>query len=141
MTLASTNRNQRNSCVELMKLIGIFLIVLTHVIQTLEKENVIYDGIGWSFGYGLTTTDVKTIILYVFRQLGQIGNAIFFTCSAWYFVDKTKNKKEKVAQLFANQWTISVLVCILYLLFSKSIYKQGIYSSNYFLIFMKATGT
>lgn len=68
------NIRQRNSSIELFKIIGMICIVFCHSIPTERIE------------YHYATTDSWLFCVILFRQLGSIGNAIFLVSSTWYLV-------------------------------------------------------
>lgn len=74
------NLTDRRSGVELLKIIAIFLIVISHVTQSLENESL-QSGI---IHLGQATTDIQILILTLLRQAGALGNNIFFISSAWF---------------------------------------------------------
>lgn len=98
---------QRNSSIELLKLIAMLTIVLSHVAQTVGSANTQIP-----FDANISSMDPTIIILQLLRYFGSIGNNLFFICSAWFLVDKEKIKAEKIASLWGNTWTISALLLI-----------------------------
>ncbi len=146
----NTITKQRNSAVELLKIIGMFLIVLSHVAHTLghtpdylsEYNNVVYN-------LSLATADFKAVILRIFLYFGNLGNAIFFVCSSWFLCELNKAKKEKVAQIIVDAWLISMIIVSCYLLspekistvliiksFFPTIFQNNWYISCYILFYL-----
>lgn len=105
----------RQSGVELLKIIGIFLIVVSHVTQTLGSKNLGIPFQDYVILLGNATTDIQVIILNLLRQTGGLGNTIFFTCSAWFLVGKTSDARKKAFSLLSTVWFISILILCLYL--------------------------
>ena len=103
----------RNSSVELLKVIAIFLIVISHVTQTLTNTTGPIKSIAISLK---ATTDIQTIVLMLFQQAGALGNTIFFVCSAWFLIDNNKFARKKAFSLFTTVWSVSILVLCIYLL-------------------------
>ena len=66
----------RRSNIELLKIIAVFLIVLSHCIpyEVLINCPIFFD-------ITQCSEDVSHLFLVFFRYLGQIGNAIFVVCS------------------------------------------------------------
>ena len=89
----------RNSGVELLKVFAIFLIVLSHVTQTLGSTNSLITFDDYVIHLGKSTLDVQEIILMLFRQSGALGNTIFFVCSAWFLIDKDRYARKKLFYL------------------------------------------
>ena len=101
----------RQSGIELLKIIAIFLIVISHVTQSLENESL-------QFGIihlGQATTDIQILILTLLRQAGVLGNNIFFVSSAWFLVEKTGYGRRKAFSILCTVWGISILMLSIYL--------------------------
>ena len=76
-------RAARDSGVELLKVIAIFLIVVSHVLQTLDGP----------MSLDRETADPWRFSLSFFRYTGFVGNMIFFVSSAWFLVDRDATAK------------------------------------------------
>ena len=96
-----TKYSNRQSGIEFLKVIAIFIIMITHLTQSWLKYTDIQ--------FTVTNMNANLFILLIFRHLGDIGNLIFFVCSAWFIVDSNKSKKQKIIQMIADVLTISVL--------------------------------
>ena len=84
-------KKERESGIELYKVIAIFLIVLSHVIQTLTEPNYVLGiGEGTFINIATATTDLDVLLLALFRICGALGNNMFFICSAWFLVNSKK---------------------------------------------------
>ena len=94
----------RFSGAELLKLFAIFLICISHTIQTAEKF------------LDYSTMSSAIVTLKLFRHFGQIGNLIFITCSAFYLVDKSKTKIEKVIKMLLDSVIISITIFVFLLM-------------------------
>ena len=109
----------RDSNIELLKIIAIFLIVISHVVQTLGTDY----GFGTYNDYlivlGNSTTDITTIILNLMRYFGCIGNDIFFICTAWFMIDRKPRAKKQILTLITEVWTISLIMLIFVICFGK----------------------
>lgn len=93
----------RNSSVELLKVLAITLIVISHVAQTLSANG--YDI--WN-----ATGDMQNLSVSMMRYLGSIGNDIFFVCSAWFLLESRLVNWKKFLQLALDVWAVSVLICV-----------------------------
>ena len=114
--MAQTDRQtDRQSSVELLKVFAIILIVISHVTQTLGKANTSVDFQDYVLLLGNATSDIQVIILTLLRQMGALGNTIFFICSAYFLIGRTKSKREKAFSLLSTVWVISVLYLCVYL--------------------------
>ncbi len=98
----NTFSNQRNSSIELLRIIAIILICLSHAYQTSQKF----------FDY--STNDLRwfSIIGYT----GQIGNMIFVFCSAYFLCSDNSIKLKKIADLLLNSMSISIIICLIFLI-------------------------
>lgn len=98
-------RPERESGIELLKLLAIFLIVLNHTVQKLHSSYVLYPHL-----IQYATTEPADLVLVLFRYGGVLGNDIFFLCSAWFFCQSRGNKKRKLANMLAEVWVVSVVI-------------------------------
>lgn len=100
----STNRN---SAIELLKIIAMFLIVMDHV-QTGAYNN--------SFGYdpSFTTRDFGTLLYSMTNCFGNVGNAIFIFCSCWFLLESKKAKFNKIKHIIIDQWIISIAFLVVH---------------------------
>lgn len=102
--------NKRESGIELLKIIAIFMIVISHVVSSLNKINI---GGNVIFNLEKSTTDVNTFILICMRYFGALGNLIFIIASSYFLVDSKKDYKKKIIQLIADVFIISILIMII----------------------------
>lgn len=101
----------RNSSIELLKIIGLVLIVLSHSVPYYGDKELI------SFiDLSLATTNISQFILILFRNIGQIGNLIFVMCSAYFLLDKKKTNVKKILYIISDCFIISVLFLLVYLI-------------------------
>ena len=103
------NKKERNSSVELIKIIAIFLIVLSHVIQTYEVAGI--------FNPNIATSNIKYLILIILRYSGIIGNTIFFASTAYFLVDNNTIEMKKIFRIIFEVWLISFSIFFIYILF------------------------
>ena len=106
-------KKERESGIELYKVIAIFLIVLSHVIQTLTEPNYVLGiGEGTFINIATATTDLNILLLAFFRICGALGNNMFFICSAWFLVNSKKMSLKKVIHMILDVWIINMIVLI-----------------------------
>lgn len=102
---------KRNSNIELLKIIGIVLIILSHSVPLYgNKELISYVNIN------LATNDINEFILILFRYLGMIGNIIFVMSSAYFLIDSKKINMRKICYIIVDCFVISVAflaICLL----------------------------
>lgn len=100
----------RESGIELLKIFSIFVIVLTHVIQTLSYDAVNAIGVNdYLYYFAMPTTTAKGFIISFLYQCGNIANMAFFICSAWFLTEKDGPNPKKAFNLISNNFAISVL--------------------------------
>ena len=111
---------KRNSSIEALKILGVFLIVISHVVQTLGSNgNVYVPNIDFGINLSVATTDLQRLVLSMLRYNGSFGNTIFFVCSAWFLLDSKRFNKKKILLMLAEVWTISVLILLIVLFLRK----------------------
>lgn len=104
---------ERNSSVELLKIFGIFLVVISHVVQTLQFEGI--DILGYDdyfINLQLPTSNISILILSILRHSGHLGNSIFFLSSAWFLLDSKKTNFKKILKMMGDIWVFSILILI-----------------------------
>lgn len=88
------NNIVRNSGIELYKLLGIILIVFSHVVQSLGGGDLNY--------FAKASSDVQQLTNTIFSYCGTVGNMIFFVSSAYFLIrSKRVNKKKILTMLLA----------------------------------------
>lgn len=116
------NKNLRKSNIELLRIIAITLIVISHIIPFYGDNNAIS-----YFDLKTASLDINNLILIFYRYLGQIGNVIFIVCSSYFFLDNKNVKKRKIYEIIIDTFFISILFLILsYLLNLKIEFKDKI---------------
>jgi surface polysaccharide O-acyltransferase-like enzyme len=94
---------KRNSSIELLKIIAIILIILSHCVKSVEYiDNLDY-------AIGIASNNGIFLILNILMCSGNIGNVIFVICSAYFLLDSNKTKKEKIFNMILDTFTISML--------------------------------
>ena len=106
------NLTDRDSGIELLKIFAIFVIVISHVVQTLTSENLYIPYQDYVIDITKATTDFRYIILLILRHFGVWGNSLFFICSAWFLLKATAYKKKKCFFMLVEIWTISIIILI-----------------------------
>ena len=123
----SNQKHQRNSSIEFLKVIALFLVVLCHSIPLYR-----YGGTTELRGYinlGQSTTSLQTLVLIVFSHLGQVGNALFLVPSAFFLLDSDRVKKEKIAQFIIDTFCVSAIYLIIFIVIKGNLPLSYIVSS------------
>lgn len=134
---------ERESGVELLKIIGVFLIIISHVTQTLYTPNNYFE-LNYVLEVKYATKNIQNILLAWFSAFGAQGNLIFFVSSAWFLLESKKIDELKIVKLLADVWFINIcFLCIFllgnwYSLMIKDIVKSifpTIFASNWYITF------
>ena len=104
--------SRRNSSIELLKIVGIILVVISHVIQTLYSNNSYVAMTDYILDISTATTNIQQLILANLRYSGALGNNIFLICSAWFLLDNDKVDKKKIFHMLMDVWVISIIILI-----------------------------
>ncbi|MBU7478876.1 acyltransferase family protein, partial [Lactiplantibacillus pentosus] len=110
-----SNLRQRESGIEALKIIAIFMIVLYHSTQTLNSQSTIYASQHYALARGMATTNIQRIIIFLFGNLAGVGNMLFFICSSWLLCKSKKQHKLKLLYMLADVWVISIIWLIVIL--------------------------
>lgn len=105
-------KQDRQTGIELLKVIAIFLIILSHVVQTLGSPG---EGVGdrsYLIAYYRASTGWRNLLLVLLRYCGVAGNLIFFVSSAWFLVDSRRCNIRKWFSMLTEVWLISVLILL-----------------------------
>lgn len=103
----------RNSGVEILKIIAIFLIVISHVTQTLYTINPAFPS-DYVLEVKYASKNIQHLILTWFSTFGSQGNLIFLVSSAWFLLDSKKNNSKKITYILFDVWIISVFFLIVF---------------------------
>lgn len=107
----SISKQARSSGIELLKILAIFIIVISHVTQTLTSVNTDVPWTDYMIDISKASGNGVNMALLVLRTFGIFGNSIFFISSAWFLLNNDRVKAKKELKLFPDVWTISVLIC------------------------------
>lgn len=103
---------QRQSGIELLKILAIFLIVLYHVVQTLQTPSTVMTDQSYLIDYSMATTDWTHVLLAILSYCGMWGNTIFFVCSAWFLLESKQCDMKKWLSILVEVWVVSVLILL-----------------------------
>ena len=124
-------RNKRNSSIELLKIISLLAIVVSHITQTLVNSK---SGNPYAIDIAHASMDSRVLILSLLRYLGSFGNTVFFASTAWFLVDNKGFKAKKILPLIANTWIISIAILVTSLLIGSDISGKNILRSIFPII-------
>lgn len=110
-------KTQRESGIELLKIIAIICIVFSHVSQTfgIRYPQLLLDGSQSAI------PAVQYVLTMMPKYLGVLGNNIFMISSAWFLCDSKGVSGKKLLQLLLDVWIISVGVMICFFLVGGSL--------------------
>lgn len=97
----------RNSSIELLKIIALFLCVLCHSLPLYKLEYT--QALSGYLNLSSSTSEIQPFLLTVFSHLGQVGNAVFLVASAYFLQNSSKVKKEKIIQYVLDVFVVSIL--------------------------------
>lgn len=118
-------KRERNSSIELLKIVGVVAIVISHVTQTLTAKV----GTEYAIDISHSSSDITVLILSLLRYLGVFGNTIFFMCSAWFLIDSKGFKGKKWLSMIVDAWVISMLIMAISVAFGANLNKSTLIKS------------
>lgn len=111
--IAKNAGGTRDSGIDLLKIIAIFIIIISHVTITVISN---YAGSPYSdyiIDVNHASLDLTIITLVNLRHFTVIGNSIFFICSAWFLLDSRTSNKKKWFLKLTEIWLVSVTILII----------------------------
>lgn len=131
--------NNRQSGVELLKIIGMFSIILYHLLFTTTLSGD-YDALISSHSfylplqYGVSTLQ-EFLLLFIRLFCGSFGNWIFIISSAYFLATSEKTYYLKACHIWIETWIISIIFLVLGISFRCNI-SEGIVLRSCFPIFL-----
>lgn len=98
------SKPQRSSGVELLRIIAMVLICLSHAAQTALNQ----------ISLGNSFADFLVSVFY--NSFGELGNIIFIVCSCFFLTDSKGVKSNKVIKILLDSTCISVIIYFVFLL-------------------------
>lgn len=98
------NRKVRASGIELLKIICMVMIVLSHSIPKYGAATYPNSHINLL----VPTHDPQTLVIMFFNYLGQIANGPFIVCSAYFLLESHSVKGKKVWNIILDSFVVSV---------------------------------
>lgn len=131
-----TVKKERQSGLELLKILAIILIITAHVMNTISTNTNIFANVPEAFcNLNVTSNNPQKIFLIVLKYFTWAGNYIFMICTAWFLIDSHKTKKNKVLNLILDVFIISIFFLILLSISGIKIEKNLIIKSIFPTIF------
>ena len=105
---------QRQSGIELLKIFAIFLIVVSHVSQSLYTDGTYAIGANDYFiDLSLPTLSPLIFLLSLCRYAGALGNTLFITSTCWFLCGQKKYKIKKIISMWLNTYIISMIFLLI----------------------------
>ncbi len=102
-------KSERNSSIELLKIIAIIMIVISHSIPS--TNYMPYSEI--SLNLQVSSANMQNILFTLLSHFGQIGNAIFIVCSSYFLIDKKNVKVKKIRDIIVDTIMISLFCLVI----------------------------
>ena len=90
--------DMRSSGVEILRIIAMVLIVWRHSIQT--AMNII----------DMSSMSFINVLLLSTADVGEVGNALFVICSAYFLADSKGARSEKAIKILLDSMSISIFI-------------------------------
>lgn len=116
-------RTKRNSNIEIVKLIAVFLIILS---SALPYGATYQGGYADAIYVNLNNTEwsVSHIIFTFFRWCGQIGDTLFIVVSAWFLCDSKRVKVKKPIRMIMDSWVLSIVGLMIAFCWMKPLFSE-----------------
>lgn len=102
-SLSTPTSNERNSSVELVRILAIVFVVLTHAVPEA------FDCAGQAFDYLSPTANPSFLVAGLLSGLGLVGDVLFLVISSWFLLDSKRVKANKVISMVTTVFIVSVL--------------------------------
>lgn len=112
-TYIKGKKNDRNSGIEILKIISIILIIMSHSVPFYGPDSSFYINLNEA------STSYVDIMFIVIRYMGQLGNVVFIICSSYYLLNKTSWNFSKIFKIIIDSFIISVSIYAMYFAYSK----------------------
>lgn len=122
-------KKQRESGIELLKIISMIMIVFAHTAQNAYRlklpELLLTEA----------TMGRQKFIMAWLIHFGSLGNYLFIICSAWFLIGSKRAQKQKIISIVFDTFLISVLFLAGYSIFSPGMVSQTDITRSFFPIF------
>ena len=109
----------RDSSIELIRILAMAAIVLSHVTQTLQLPGGAghIGTIAYCLDFESASPDPTFWVLVGLRSLGCWGNSLFIICSAWFLCRSANVRVNKICKMLMDVFAISIVGFTLALVF------------------------
>lgn len=103
----------RKSGIELLKIVAMFMIVMSHVVQTVGSKCPYIDSTAYVLDLTSSTNNLQLLLMSIIRYFGAFGDWVFFICSAWFWIESDNVRLNKLLHIFVEVWSFSVAALFL----------------------------
>ena len=96
---------KRDSNLELLRILGMFLIILYHSARHADYGKMLAEPFG-----------LNTLVNVILTSWGQVGNIVFVLISSWFLIEQEGICFKKVMNIFLQAWSYSVLILVFVIL-------------------------
>lgn len=124
------SETKRNSRIELLKIIAIIIIVLSHAMPdgyTSDRISMI--------NINVSSTNPQYFILNLVHTLGQFGNIIFIICSSWFMLEKNSINGTKILHIVGDCSFISIVFLSFFIIIGYELPKYYIFKQFFTMIY------
>lgn len=101
-------QTDRNSSIELLKILAIIIIVFSHAMP--DGDVMQCQQYGSALDLRMVTHSSQMIILSFIHNMGQIGNDIFLVCSVWFLTESKTARLNKIISMIIDCFLVSVIM-------------------------------
>ncbi len=103
----------RNGGIDLIRVIAMLLIAISHVVHTLSSPNPYIAYGDYLIELKRASGEAGHFALTLFAYFGALGNTLFFVCSAWLLLRSRGFNKRKWFFMLCEVWAVSAAVLII----------------------------
>lgn len=107
--MSNERTGTRQSGIELLKIIAIVMIVLSHAVSSLKEAQIGF------LDLTLSTHNPQYLCLTFFWNLGMLGNLMFLIPSVWFLSNTKSLKLNKISAMVGDAFAVSIIGLIVYI--------------------------
>ena len=108
VTRLNAGKKVRSSGLELLKIIAVFAIIISHISKWLYEPSPYVGFNEYVFNLNLNTPDLSILFVSATMQFGAFGNRVFYLCSVWFLLDSKKSGWQKAVKMYILFYILSV---------------------------------